>query len=99
MLNLFKRLKSNDTQQSADVAKERLQILIARKRRSDKHNFLPELEQKILDLVKEYVQIDDEDVEVRLEEDLKSGMEVLELNVNLPDGNKIDLARAQKNKK
>lgn len=90
MMNLFKKFKSKDS--SADVAKERLQILIASRKRSDKHSFLPELETKIVNLIREYVQIDDKDVEVRLEEDETSGMEVLELNVSLPDGNKIDLS-------
>ncbi|MFZ1388531.1 MAG: cell division topological specificity factor MinE [Thiolinea sp.] len=69
---------------TAQVAKERLQILIAHERvdRSGP-DFLPQLRNDIMEVIRKYVQIDEKDVNVQLER--VNDYEVLELNITLPD--------------
>lgn len=69
---------------SASIAKERLQILVAHDRaRSTGPDYLPQLQQEILAVIRKYVAIGDEDVSVNLEQ--QGTTSVLELNVTLPD--------------
>ncbi|HHC73082.1 MAG TPA: cell division topological specificity factor MinE [Thiotrichales bacterium] len=69
---------------SASVAKERLQIILAREHADrDGPDFLPELKRELLEVVSRYVEIDLDQVNVTLERD--GDYEVLELNVLLPD--------------
>ncbi|WP_298609436.1 cell division topological specificity factor MinE [uncultured Thiothrix sp.] len=69
---------------TAQVAKERLQILIAHER-IDRNgpDFLPQLRNDIMNVIRKYVPIDEKDVNVRLEH--VNDCEVLELNIALPD--------------
>ena len=69
---------------SAAAAKERLQILISHERQNRQGpDFLPDLQRDILNVVKRYVAIRDDDVSVRL--DRTGDASVLELNVTLPE--------------
>ena len=69
---------------SASVAKERLQILVAHDRvRTNGPDYLPKMQQELLAVIRKYVVIDDEDVNVSLEQ--QGTTSVLELNVTLPD--------------
>ncbi|MFN4262258.1 MAG: cell division topological specificity factor MinE [Thioalkalivibrionaceae bacterium] len=70
--------------QSAKLAKERLQIIVARERvaRSGP-DYLPDLHRDLLEVIRRYVPIDDEAVQVRVDNDGRC--DVLELNVALPD--------------
>lgn len=76
---------------SANVAKERLSVVIAHERnkrdsddRGAKHpEYLPKLKKDVLDVIRKYVSIDEDDVVVRLEK--SKDRDVLELNINLPD--------------
>ena len=81
ILEVFRR-PSNST---AEQAKERLQIIIARDRfdQSDGPDYLPELKRELLAVIKKYVNIDKEQVKVNL--DKESDYEVLELNIVLPE--------------
>ena len=69
---------------SAVVAKERLQIILARERvdRSGP-DYLPALKREILDVVAKYVAIDVEQVQVHLQRE--GDCEILELNISLPE--------------
>jgi cell division topological specificity factor len=69
---------------SASQAKERLQILISHERQN-RHgpDFLPAMQQEILSVVKKYVEIQDDQVNIRL--DQQGDASVLELNVILPE--------------
>lgn len=91
MLNLFSALKKKNKETSANVAKDRLQILIASNRRHSKLPALKDLEEEILQVLRKYIEIDEKDMDIKLEEDEKTGMEVLELNVKLPDGEELNL--------
>lgn len=69
---------------SAAVAKERLQIILAREHTdSSGPDYLPELRKDILAVVEKYVAIDHERIQVTLEKD--GNCEILELNITLPD--------------
>jgi len=77
-----------DSQKSATVAKERLQIIVARQRsnRSDSRAldfFIPKMQQELLDVVKKYVEIDNEQVKMHIEKE--GDYEILEVNIPLPE--------------
>ena len=69
---------------SAVVARERLQIILARERvdRSGP-DYLPALKREILEVVAKYVSIDIEQVQVHLQRE--GNCEILELNISLPE--------------
>lgn len=70
---------------SASVAKDRLQIIVARERnRAGTRDYLPLLHQELLQVIAKYEDIDLERVSVNL--DRRGECEVLELNIVLPEG-------------
>lgn len=84
LLDYFRSSKK----QTASVAKERLQIIVAHERRQRATpDYLPMLERDILEVVKKYIEIDQEQISVQLEQK-GDDLSVLELNVTLPDSKK-----------
>ncbi len=74
----------SDKKSSASVAKERLQIIVARERATrNGPDYLPLMKEELLLVVRKYVLIDDDAVQVQLERD--GDCEVLELNITLPE--------------
>ena len=69
---------------TANVAKERLQIILAREH-AGRHepDYLPALKQELMEVVAKYVRIDPEAIKVNLERD--GDCEILELNIALPE--------------
>lgn len=68
---------------SADAARERLQILLAHERAGlSGADFLPQLQREIIDVIRKYVAVDDERVQVKL--DREQHLSVLEVNIELP---------------
>lgn len=79
-LSYFRSQKKN----SASVAKERLQIIVARERSPrGGPDYLPMLKEELLLVIRKYVQVDPDAVKIQLDRD--GDCEVLELNVTLPD--------------
>ncbi len=75
--------RSNKTG-SAALAKERLQIIVAHERgRKGAPDFLPQLQQDILEVVRKYVQISED--HIKLSVDKRDDCEVLELNISMAD--------------
>lgn len=70
---------------TASLAKERLQIIVARERLncSGGPDYLPRLQDELLAVVRKYVPVDRDAVRMQL--DQEGGCEVLELNITLPD--------------
>ncbi len=69
---------------TASAAKERLQIVIAHERtQRNAPEYLPRLQQELLEVIQRYVMVDQKDVRVQVER--SSGYEVLELNITLSD--------------
>ena len=80
LFDLFTQSKKT----SASQAKERLQILIAHERvNSNGPEYLPQLRNELLEVIRKYVPIDDDKVMVQLENG--EGYDVLELNITLPE--------------
>ncbi|WP_437682244.1 cell division topological specificity factor MinE [Sorangium sp. So ce131] len=79
---------------SADVAKERLQIIVARERvrPAGELDYLPRLKQELLQVISKYERIDLDQVSVNVE---RSGdCDVLELNVVLSESERAARAAA-----
>jgi cell division topological specificity factor len=78
--NYFKSSKKN----TASIARERLQIIVAHERgKREQPDYLPQLQQEILAVIRKYVPISEDQVQVQL--DKSDSCSVLELNVTLPD--------------
>jgi cell division topological specificity factor len=71
-------------QATASVAKERLQILIAHERaQRNKPDYLPKLQQELLEVIRKYVTVDDDAISVTMEQD--ESREILGVNIVLPE--------------
>lgn len=80
-MSIFDYFRANK-KTSADVAKERLQIIVAHQR-GKSNDFLPLLQSELIQVISKYVDIDPDQVKVELD---KSGdTSILELNVALPN--------------
>lgn len=89
-MSFFDFFLKNRKESTAKTAKERLQIIVAHERSSRSGpDYLPQLKQDILDVIRKYVEIDPEAVSVQLD---KKGDElsVLELNIMLTDDKKSE---------
>ncbi|WP_166840896.1 cell division topological specificity factor MinE [Rheinheimera pleomorphica] len=81
LLDYFRSSKKN----TANTAKERLQIIVAHERRKrNSPDYLPQLERDILEVIRKYVDISPEQIAVSLEK-RDDELSVLELNVTFPD--------------
>lgn len=70
---------------SANVAKERLQIILAHERIGGGNNspdYLPALQKELLAVISKYVQINPEDIKVQF--DRQDSLEVLEVKIEMP---------------
>ncbi len=81
LLDLF---RANE-KKSASVAKERLQLIVAHRRAGNMQApvFLPKLQEDLLQVIRKYVQVSDDAVKIDVERD--GDMDVLELNIVVPD--------------
>lgn len=81
LLDFFLSRKKN----TANIAKERLQIIVAERRRGDNEpHYLPQLKRDILEVICKYVKIDPDMVTVQLDQKGED-ISILELNVTLPE--------------
>jgi cell division topological specificity factor len=82
LLALFRR-----SQPTANVAKERLRIIVAQERSTrGGPDYLPTLRRELLEVIRKYVNVDPEAVHMNLERE--DGQEVLEFTVALPEKKK-----------
>ena len=87
-MNFFSYFRSSQQKNTATVAKERLQIIVAHERTQRNGNgstldYLPTLQKELLEVVRKYVVVEDRHITVNLE---KSGAyEILEVNIALPE--------------
>jgi len=81
---LLSFLFNNNKPKSANTAKERLQVIIARERNGrDGPDFLPALHKELIEVISKYAQVNAEDIKISL--DRQGNLEVLDVNVVLPD--------------
>jgi cell division topological specificity factor len=74
-----------EKKKSANVAKERLQLIIAHERpgqNAASRNYLPALQRELIAVVSKYVKIADEDIQIHLER--QDQLEVIEVKVEIP---------------
>jgi cell division topological specificity factor len=71
-------------QNTASLAKDRLTILVAQERRQrGAPDYLPKLRQELLEVIRKYVNVDTDAVDVQMQRD--GDHEVLALSVALPE--------------
>ncbi|MFN3984169.1 MAG: cell division topological specificity factor MinE [Rhodocyclaceae bacterium] len=74
-----------EKKKTAAVAKERLQLIIAREHGNAERgpDFLPALQRDLIDVISKYVKVNPDDIKVQLEK--QDNYEVLEVNIVLPE--------------
>ena len=71
-------------QKSAEIARERLQIILAHERGGNMTpDYLPALQRELVEVISKYVAINQDDIKVQLER--QDNYEVLEVNIVLPE--------------
>ncbi len=81
LMDFFRGKQKNNT---AATAKERLQIIVAHERgRRNQPDYLPQLHKDIIEVIRKYVPISEDQVHVDL--DSQGSCSILELNITLPD--------------
>ena len=75
-----------EKKKTASVAKERLQIILARERVGGsgfQPDYLPALQRELMAVISKYVKIDSSDLKVHFER--QDNLEVLEVKIELPE--------------
>ncbi len=73
---------------TATVARDRLQIIIAQERAQEGQtpDYLPTLRKELLEVLSKYVNVSLDDI--RISQEKQDGLDVLELNITLPEQKK-----------
>ena len=81
----FLKFFLGEKKQTATVAKERLQLILAHERngRSASPSYLPDLQRELVAVISKYVSINASDIKVNLER--QENLEVLEVKIELPE--------------
>ena len=66
MKNFFKRFGKNEKENSKNTAKERLHLVLAQDRANISADFLEMMKQEIIEVIKKYIDIDEEAIDVRM---------------------------------
>ncbi|MCH9757256.1 MAG: cell division topological specificity factor MinE [Gammaproteobacteria bacterium] len=83
-MSIFDYLRKRNNQ-SASIAKERLQIIISHERsQRTTPDYLPKLQKEIIEVIAKYVPIDPNQVMVNIDH-MKDNTAVLELNITMPE--------------
>jgi len=74
-----------EKKKTAEIAKNRLSLLIAHERSgaAAKADFLPALQRELIEVISKYVSVNADDIKVHL--DKQDNYEVLEVNIVLPE--------------
>lgn len=87
-MRLLDYFRSTRNTNSASTAKDRLQVIIAHERQAIRGpDYLPALRRDILEVIKRYIPVTEKQLDLHVEQE--GEYEVLELNVTLPDEEKI----------
>ncbi len=84
-MNIFEFFRERKTKETpASVAKERLSIIVAHERgQRSQPDYLPALQKELVEVIRKYVNIEQDQVQVALEN--QGSCSILELNITLPD--------------
>ena len=74
-----------EKKKTAEIAKNRLSLLIAHERTANSPNadFLPALQRELIEVISKYVPVNPDDIKVQI--DKQDNVEVLEVNIVLPE--------------
>lgn len=82
-MSIFKYLGISGRKTAANVARERLQIVLSHERREGGDaDFLPKMRNELLTVISKYVKIDKDQINVQLQR--TESCSILELNITLP---------------
>ena len=92
-MSIFEFLFGKRNNKTANVARDRLQIIIAQERNTrDTENetpdYLPTLQKELLEVLSKYVKIELNDINISHEK--RDGIDMLELNITLPESKRVD---------
>ena len=90
MMSWLNKILRRPVQTSASLAKDRLQVILSASRQDP--DYLPRLQQEIMEVIAKYVHVDREQVVVEFAQ--KGERQILELNVTLPE--KMASGRAER---
>lgn len=94
-MSLLDYFRSKKNQNSARLAKERLQIIVAHERsQRDTPDYLPQMQQDILAVIRKYVDIDIDQISVQLDQK-GDNLSVLELNIMFPEADEKAIGKAE----
>lgn len=84
-MSFLARLFGEKKKNTAEIARNRLSLLIAHERDANTPaaDFLPALQQELLQVISKYVSVNLDDIKVHL--DKQANFEVLEVNIVLPE--------------
>ncbi|MCQ4348736.1 cell division topological specificity factor MinE [Pseudomonas stutzeri] len=83
-MSIFDFLLARKKTSSASIAKERLQIIVAHERGNrGQPDYLPALQEELIAVIRKYVNIEQDQVQVALEN--QGTCSILELNITLPE--------------
>lgn len=83
-MNIFDFFRDRKKESTASIAKERLSIIVAHERgQRTQPDYLPALQKELVEVIRKYVNIGNDDVVVALEN--QGSCSILELNITLPD--------------
>ena len=82
-MNFLRRILGFGEKPSAEAARDRLQVLLAHERaNAAQPDYLPQMHRDIVDVIRRYVDVDDQKIEVQVEH--SGNVSVLEVNIELP---------------
>ena len=85
VLNFIKNLQKKDKEiTSKQAAKDRLKLVLMQDRASVSPDFFEMMKQEIIDVIKKYIEIDEDALEVELTRGLEAGLEGPALYANIP---------------
>jgi cell division topological specificity factor len=92
-MSLLDFLRRSQPRSSAQTAKDRLQIILAHERQDrGQPDYLPLLQKDILDVIRNYVEVANDKVQMRLQRDER--MSTLEIEIELPAPRGLKLSSA-----
>jgi cell division topological specificity factor len=90
MMDWRKIFGSDKKTNTASTAKERLMVVVAHQRGyGSAAPYLPQLREEILAVVRKYVHVPDTSVQVQVQQ--KDGLEVIEMDITLPEEQRVSL--------
>ena len=68
IVNFFKKFKKNELEEtkSKETAKERLHLVLMQDRANVSADFLDMMRQEIIDVIKKYIEVNDDEIDVKL---------------------------------